>query len=78
MEFSNFILVATYVPNSSDGLKRLDYRVNEWDVDFHNYLRQLEETKNKPIVLTGDLNVAHNEIDIYDPSHKDKVPGYTP
>ena len=63
-----------YVPNAGEGLKRLDYRINNWDKDFQAYLLSLP----KPVILTGDLNVAHNEIDIYDPKGKDKVPGYTP
>lgn len=78
MEFKKFILVATYVPNAGEGLVRLDYRVNEWDADFHAYLKQLEEDRGKPVVLSGDLNVAHNEIDLYDTKDKHKVPGYTP
>ena len=78
MEFQKFVLVATYVPNAGDGLKRLDYRINEWDAEFHAYLKRLEQEKGKPVLLGGDLNVAHNEIDIYDPKGKEKVPGYTP
>ena len=78
MEFKKFILVATYVPNAGEGLKRLDYRIKQWDADFHAYLKQLETEKGKPVVLAGDLNVAHNEIDIYDTKGKEKVPGYTP
>lgn len=74
LEFENFYLVATYVPNAGEGLKRLDYRINQWDKDFQTYLLSLP----KPVILTGDLNVAHNEIDIYDPTGKEKVPGYTP
>ena len=78
MEFNHFILVATYVPNAGEGLKRLGYRVKEWDADFHAYLKQLESERGKPVVLAGDLNVAHHEIDLYDPKGKEKVPGYTP
>ena len=78
MEFKKFILVCTYVPNCGEGLKRLSYRINEWDNDFGIYLKQLEEEKGKPVVLTGDLNVAHNEIDVYDPKGKDETPGYSP
>ena len=70
--------MATYVPNSGDGLKRLDYRINEWDADFHAYLKRLEQEKGKPVLLCGDLNVAHNEIDLYDTKGKEKVPGYSP
>ena len=78
MEFKKFILVATYVPNAGEGLKRLDYRVNQWDVDFTAYLKQLEADRGKPVVLAGDLNVALNELDVYDTKGKHKVPGYTP
>ena len=67
MEFKQFVLVATYVPNAGEGLKRLDYRIDEWDADFHAYLKQLESDTGKPVILAGDLNVAHTEIDIYDP-----------
>ena len=58
--FKTFILVAAYVPNSGvRKLERLDYRIKEWDRDFHHYLKhELEIGKNKPILLTGDLNVA--------------------
>ena len=78
MEFNNFVLVAAYVPNSGDGLKRLYYRINSWDAQFHDYLKELEQSKGKPLILAGDLNVAHNEKDVYDTKGKEKVPGYTP
>ena len=78
MEFDAFTLVATYVPNAGEGLKRLKYRIDEWDHDFHSYLKFLETDRNKPVILAGDLNVAHNEIDIYDPKGKEKTPGFTP
>lgn len=51
------------VPNSGRGLKRLEYRTKEWDADFHSYLKKLDE--KKPVILGGDLNVAHNEIGEY-------------
>ena len=73
-EFPDFCLVVAYVPNAGEGLKRLDYRVNEWDKDFQAYLNGLK----KPVLLTGDLNVAHHEIDIYDPKGKEKNPGFSP
>ena len=76
-EFKEFVLVTVYVPNSGDGLKRLEYRVKEWDVDFQNHLASLRE-KNKPIILSGDLNVAHNDIDIYDPNGKSSIACFTP
>jgi exonuclease III len=74
MEFENFYLVAVYVPNAGEGLKRLTYRVEGWDYDFKQYLTGL----TKPVILAGDLNVAQNEIDVYDPSGKHKTPGFTP
>lgn len=77
IEFDKFILVACYTPNAGEGLKRLNYRVNQWDVDFFQYIQKLEE-RNKPVILSGDLNCAHKEIDIYDPKGKEKVPGFTP
>ena len=76
MEFEHFYLVACYTPNAGEGLKRVDYRTKEWDADFFAHLRKLEETK--PVVLGGDLNVAHKEMDIYDTKNKHKVPGFSP
>jgi exonuclease III len=78
MEFDRFILVTAYVPNSKMELKRLDYRINEWDADFMSYLKNLEVTKKKPVVLAGDLNVAHNEIDVYDSTGRNNYPGFSP
>ena len=60
-EMKNYYLITVYTPNSKRDLSRLDYRANEWDVDFLKYLKKLEE--NKPVVFCGDLNVAHKEID---------------
>lgn len=78
-EFKEFTLVATYVPNAGvQGLDRLGYRVNEWDRDFQVYLRNLETQNKKPLILCGDLNVAHNEIDIFGPKGKEKNAGFTP
>ena len=76
MEFNKFYLVAVYVPNAGEGLKRLDYRIDEWDKDFQKYLIDLN--KKKPVILCGDLNVAHQDIDVYDTKGKHKVPGFTP
>ncbi|MCH8909083.1 MAG: endonuclease/exonuclease/phosphatase family protein, partial [Candidatus Heimdallarchaeota archaeon] len=68
-------LVNVYVPNSGRGLLRLDYR-QKWDQDFLAYLKNLE--KSKPVVLCGDLNVAHTEIDLANPkSNYNKTAGYT-
>lgn len=77
-EFKDFILVSTYVPNSGQDLKRLKYRVGEWDQDFQEYLVKIKKEKGKPLILTGDLNVANNEIDIFDAKGKDKVACFTP
>lgn len=75
VEFDTFYLVTGYVPNSGDGLKRLSYRVTEWDPSLSNYLKELE--KSKPVVLTGDLNCAHEEIDIYNPAGNKRSAGFT-
>ena len=65
LEFEDFFLVNTYVPNSQNELKRLDYRMR-WEDDFRAYLKQLEKTQ--PVVVCGDMNVAHEEIDLKNPS----------
>jgi len=63
-EYADFYLVCCYTPNAQDGLKRIDYRMI-WEDDFRQYLCELD--KVKPVVLCGDLNVAHNEIDLKNP-----------
>lgn len=74
-EFDDFYLVNTYVPNSGKDLVRLDYR-KKWDSDFLNYLGNLKKTK--PVILCGDLNVAHQAIDLKnDKSNYNKTAGYT-
>uniref|UniRef100_V5IDJ2 DNA-(apurinic or apyrimidinic site) endonuclease n=2 Tax=Ixodes ricinus TaxID=34613 RepID=V5IDJ2_IXORI len=73
-EFDKFYLVATYVPNAGKKLVRLNYRM-DWDKDFRAYLKELE-TK-KPVVLCGDLNVAHQEIDIANPKGNKRNAGFT-
>ncbi|KAM6985536.1 DNA repair nuclease APEX1 [Aplochiton taeniatus] len=73
-EFPTFYLVTAYVPNSSRGLVRLDYR-KTWDVDFKAYLVDLD--KRKPLVLCGDLNVAHEEIDLKNSKGNRKNAGFT-
>ena len=74
-EFEDFIMVNVYVPNSGSGLKRLDYR-QEWDQAFAKYLKKLR--KKKPIVVTGDFNVAHQAIDLARPKpNYNKTSGYT-
>ena len=64
LEFEDFYMVTCYTPNSQNELKRLDYRM-QWEDDFKAYLKKLEESK--PVVLCGDLNVAHKEIDLKNP-----------
>ncbi|TVU34809.1 hypothetical protein EJB05_16661 [Eragrostis curvula] len=75
VEFDDFYLLTAYVPNSGDGLKRLNYRVTEWDPSLGNYMKELE--KSKPVILTGDLNCAHQEIDIHDPAGNRRSAGFT-
>lgn len=75
VEFDNFYLLCGYVPNSGDGLRRLAYRITEWDPSLGNYMKELE--KSKPVVLTGDLNCAHEEIDIYNPAGNKRSAGFT-
>ncbi|XP_047315370.1 DNA-(apurinic or apyrimidinic site) endonuclease, chloroplastic [Impatiens glandulifera] len=75
VEFETFYLLNAYVPNSGDGLKRLSYRTTQWDLSLSNYMKELE--KSKPVVLTGDLNCAHEEIDIYNPDGNKKSAGFT-
>lgn len=79
IEFPNFYLINCYVPNSGQRLERLSYRTEEWDPYFFSYLKSLEET-GKPIILTGDLNVAHLDLDIHNPTakHISKQSGLTP
>lgn len=71
-EFEDFYLVTVYTPNSGDGLKRLEYRM-EWDKAFSSYIRSL----NKPVVICGDLNVANEEIDIKNPKTNRRNAGFT-
>jgi exodeoxyribonuclease-3 len=74
LEFENFILVTVYTPNSGSELKRLEYR-QRWDADFLNYLKGLE--KKKPLIVCGDLNVAHKDIDLARPKQNyNKTAGY--
>ncbi|XP_074380555.1 DNA-(apurinic or apyrimidinic site) endonuclease, chloroplastic-like isoform X1 [Apium graveolens] len=75
VEFDTFYLLCGYVPNSGDGLKRLSYRVTEWDTSLSNYMKELE--KAKPVILTGDLNCAHEEIDIFNPAGNKRSAGFT-
>lgn len=74
LEMENFYLVTVYTPNSQDGLKRLDYRMT-WDDDFRAYLQRLDE--KKPVLVCGDLNVAHKEIDLKNPKTNRMNAGFT-
>ena len=74
LEMDDFYLVCCYTPNSQDGLKRLDYRM-QWETDFRNYLKGLDA--KKPVILCGDLNVAHEEIDIKNPKTNRHNAGFT-
>lgn len=73
-EFEEFYFVTVYTPNSQDGLKRLEYRMR-WEDDFRAYLKKLEESK--PVIVTGDMNVAHKEIDLKNPKTNRKNAGFT-
>lgn len=74
LEFPDFYLVNTYVPNSGEGLKRLDYRMT-WDDAFREYVRGLAEKKS--VIICGDLNVAHHEIDLKNPETNRLNAGFT-
>lgn len=74
LEMQDFYLVTCYTPNSQDGLRRLDYRM-QWEEDFLNYIKQLDA--KKPIILCGNLNVAHEEIDLKNPKTNRKNAGFT-
>ena len=74
LEFDDHYLITVYVPNSQDGLKRLDYRM-EWEDAFLSYIRKLD--KKKPVIYCGDLNVAHEEIDLKNPKTNHLNAGFT-
>lgn len=74
LEFDKFYMITCYTPNSQNELKRLDYRM-KWEDDFRTYLKTLEKTK--PIILCGDLNVAHKEIDLKNPKTNRMNAGFT-
>lgn len=74
LEYDDFYLVTAYVPNSQDGLRRLDYRMR-WDEALRAYVMNLD--KKKPVILCGDLNVAHEEIDLKNPKANRKNAGFT-
>ncbi|MCI5958972.1 MAG: exodeoxyribonuclease III [Lachnospiraceae bacterium] len=73
-EFEDFYFITVYVPNSQNELARLDYRM-QWEKDFLAYIKKLEETK--PVIYCGDLNVAHNEIDLKNPKTNHHNAGFT-
>ena len=74
LEFEDFYMVTVYTPNSQDELKRLDYRM-QWETDFLAYLKKLEEKKG--VIFCGDLNVAHQEIDLKNPKTNRRSAGFT-
>lgn len=74
-EYADFFLVNVYTPNAKRDLSRLDYRI-KWDIDFLTYLKKLE--KKKPVIFCGDLNVAHQEIDLTNPKANVGNHGFTP
>jgi len=74
LEFDKFYMVNVYTPNSQNELARLDYRM-KWEDDFKGYLKKLEE--KKPVIICGDLNVAHNDIDLKNPKANRKNAGFT-
>lgn len=75
LEFEDFYLVCVYTPNSQDGLRRLDYRM-QWEDAFRDYLVELDHIK--PVVVCGDMNVAHEEIDLKNPKTNTQNAGFTP
>ena len=75
LEFEEFYFVTVYTPNSQSELRRLEYRM-EWERDFLAYLLKLQE--KKPVICCGDMNVAHQEIDLKNPKNNQKNAGFTP
>lgn len=74
LEFEDYYLVTVYTPNSQDGLRRLDYRM-QWEDDFLAYIKSLDE--KKPVIYCGDLNVAHQEMDLKNPKTNRQNPGFS-
>lgn len=74
LEYDSFYMITVYTPNSQNELARLDYRM-KWEDDFRAYLKKLEQ--NKPVVVCGDMNVAHKEIDLKNPKTNRKNAGFT-
>lgn len=75
LKFNNFYLINIYTPNSGEALNRLDERINVWDLYFRKYINKLQ--KKNPVIICGDLNVAHKEIDIKNPKTNLKSAGFT-
>ena len=74
LEMDDFYIITVYTPNSQDGLRRLDYRM-KWEEDFQAYLHRLDAIK--PVIVCGDMNVAHQEIDLKNPKTNHKNAGFT-
>jgi exodeoxyribonuclease III len=75
--FSKFILINAYVPNSKPDLSRLEFRVNEWEKNIRIHINTLKQKYNKPIIMTGDFNVAPNDIDVHNPKSAKGKHGFT-
>ena len=75
MEFETFYLVCTYIPNAGDGLKRLDYKTKDYSLALYSMMNTLRS--KKPVIWIGDLNVAHQEIDLANPKTNTKTAGFT-
>ena len=74
LDMGDYFMVTVYVPNSQSELRRLDYRM-EWEDDFREYVSELK--KEKPVIICGDMNVAHKEIDLKNPDSNHMNPGFT-
>ncbi len=74
-EYPEFYVVGCYVPNAGQGLKRLKYRIGSWDKQFRVFMEKLDS--KKPVILCGDLNCAHKEIDIANPKGNKRSAGFT-
>ena len=76
LKYNKFSIIGCYVPNSGEGLKRLDYRIKEWDVDFRQYVNNLKQD-NHTVIIGGDMNVSHKEIDLRNPKSNTRTAGFT-
>jgi len=76
LEFKKFILVNTYFPNSRHGLERLDFK-QKFNDEYLTYVKKLESDSKKPVIMTGDFNVAHKEIDLANPKENEKNAGFS-